>query len=100
MFTRRFFLRASAVAMAGVGLAPAWLVRAAAQEGRRRKILVAIFQRGAADGLNVVVPFFEPRYYDLKRQPELLLNVQEAFDNEELGQFLANLGFAALIDVL
>jgi hypothetical protein len=28
------------------------------------------------------------RYYDLKRRPELLLNVQEAFDNEELGQFL------------
>ena len=59
MLTRRFFLRASAVAMAGVGVAPAWLVRAAAQESRRRKILVAIFQRGAADGLNVVVPFFE-----------------------------------------
>jgi uncharacterized protein (DUF1501 family) len=64
MLTRRFFLRASAVAMAGVGAAPAWLVRAAAQEGRRRKIFVAIFQRGAADGLNIVVPFFEKRYYD------------------------------------
>src|SRR5262245_10407734 len=64
MWTRRFFLRASAVAMAGVGVAPAWLVRAAAQEGRRRKILVAIFQRGAADGLNIVVPFFEKAYYD------------------------------------
>jgi len=44
-------------------MAPAWLVRAAAQESRRRKILVAIFQRGAADGLNIVVPFFETRYY-------------------------------------
>jgi hypothetical protein len=29
------------------------------------------------------------RYYDLRRQPELLLNIQEAFDNEELGHFLA-----------
>ena len=64
MWTRRFFLRASAVAMAGVGVAPAWLVRAAAQESRRRRILVAIFQRGAADGLNIVVPFFEKRYYE------------------------------------
>jgi uncharacterized protein (DUF1501 family) len=64
MWSRRFFLRASAVAMAGVGVAPAWLVRAAAQQSRRRKILVAIFQRGAADGLNIVVPFFETRYYD------------------------------------
>jgi uncharacterized protein (DUF1501 family) len=64
MYSRRFFLRASAVAMAGVGMAPPWLVRAAAETSRRRKILVAIFQRGAADGLNVVVPFFESRYYD------------------------------------
>ena len=31
----------------------------------------------------------EPRYYDLKRQPELLLNIQETFDNRELGEFLA-----------
>jgi hypothetical protein len=31
------------------------------------------------------------RYYDLRRQPELLLNVQEAFENEELGHFLASI---------
>src|SRR5437870_7308725 len=66
MLPRRFFLRASAVAMAGVGLAPAWLVRAAAQAANNRKILVAIFQRGAADGLNVVVPFFEKLYYEMR----------------------------------
>src|SRR5262249_20731457 len=29
-----------------------------------------------------------PRYYDLKRQPELLLNIEEAFENRELGEFL------------
>ena len=39
-------------------------------------------------------PGGEPRYYDLKRQPELLLNLQEAFDNEELGQFLAAINSA------
>jgi uncharacterized protein (DUF1501 family) len=66
MLTRRFFLRASAVAMAGVGAAPSWLVRTAAQTSTRRKILVAIFQRGAADGLNIVVPFFEKRYYEAR----------------------------------
>ena len=66
MLTRRCFLRASAVAMAGVGVAPPWLVRTAAQSSTKRKILVAIFQRGAADGLNTVVPFFEKRYYDLR----------------------------------
>jgi uncharacterized protein (DUF1501 family) len=66
MLTRRFFLRNSTVALAGVGLAPSWMVRVAAQGGRRRKILVAVFQRGAADGLNVVVPFFEKRYYEVR----------------------------------
>ena len=66
MLTRRCFLRASAVAMAGVGAAPPWLIRTAAHSSTKRKILVAIFQRGAADGLNTVVPFFEKRYYDLR----------------------------------
>ncbi len=32
----------------------------------RKKILVAIFQRGAADGLNIVVPHGEKAYYDLR----------------------------------
>jgi len=48
---------------------PEGLPRAAARghQGKTgRKILVAIFQRGAADGLNVVVPFFEPRYYQVR----------------------------------
>jgi hypothetical protein len=36
----------------------------------------------------------EFRYYDLKRQPELLLNVQEAFENQEMGQFLAAINSA------
>ncbi len=55
--------------MVGTGSAPLWLQRAAlagdATE-RRRKVLVAIFQRGAADGLNIVVPHGEPRYYELR----------------------------------
>ena len=69
MLTRRSFLRTSAIAIGAAGTAPAWLLRAAAQGSRGktgRKILVAIFQRGAADGLNIVVPFFEPRYYQLR----------------------------------
>jgi uncharacterized protein (DUF1501 family) len=67
--SRRIFLRNSAIAMAGVGAAPVWLQRAAfaaEQQGARRKVLVAIFQRGAADGLNIVVPHGEKRYYDLR----------------------------------
>jgi uncharacterized protein (DUF1501 family) len=41
------------------------MLRAAAQSKGKRKTLIAVFQRGAADGLNIVVPFFEPRYYQL-----------------------------------
>ena len=56
--------------MVGVGAAPLWLQRAAfagrAARARRKKVLVAIFQRGAADGLNIVVPHGEQRYYDLR----------------------------------
>src|SRR5579859_5939965 len=66
MLTRRIFLRGSAIAMAGMGEAPMWLARAAAAEGRKRKTLVAIFMRGAADGLNIVVPFGDPLYRELR----------------------------------
>ena len=66
MLTRRYFMRASAIAVAGMGAAPSWLVRAAAPAETRGKILIAIFQRGAADGLNIVVPHFEKRYYELR----------------------------------
>ncbi len=66
MLTRRFFLRGSAIVLAGSGTVPGWLARAAATEGKRRKILVAIFLRGAADGLNIVVPFTERRYHELR----------------------------------
>ncbi len=65
MLTRRSFLRTSATALAAAG-APNWLLRMAAQGKSGRKVLVAIFQRGAADGLNVVVPYFEPRYYQVR----------------------------------
>ena len=66
MLTRRIFLRGGAMVMTGIGAAPSWLARAAEGTTGKRKILVAIFQRGAADGLNVVVPFAEKRYYELR----------------------------------
>ena len=69
MTSRRVFLKGSAFAIFGVGSIPAWLSRSVyAADGtpRRKKILVAIFQRGAVDGLNMVVPFGEPRYYEMR----------------------------------
>jgi uncharacterized protein (DUF1501 family) len=68
MPSRRVFLKGSALAMFGVGSMPAWLGRSlyAGNLENRKKILVAIFQRGAVDGLNMVIPFGEPRYYELR----------------------------------
>ena len=66
MLTRRCFLRGPAVVMAGYGSAPLWLARAASAAETKHKTLVVIFQRGAADGLNIVAPFSEARYKELR----------------------------------
>jgi uncharacterized protein (DUF1501 family) len=69
MPTRRVFLKDSALALFGVGAAPAWLARASFAKdapGARKKILIAIFQRGAVDGLNVVIPHADRAYYALR----------------------------------
>src|SRR5882762_4988318 len=55
--------------MFGVGAVPTWLSRAVFAQtapGARQKILIAIFQRGAVDGLNMVVPHGEPAYYEMR----------------------------------
>ncbi len=64
--TRRVFLRNGAIALVSLGFAPSFLARTAQAAGSRRKVLVAIFQRGAVDGLNLVVPFGEQAYYDAR----------------------------------
>src|SRR3990172_360070 len=64
--TRRFFLKSSGIALVGWGVVPRFLARAAAATAGKGKILVVIFQRGAADGLNIVVPHAEKTYYDLR----------------------------------
>lgn len=69
MTTRRVFIRNSALTVAGTTAVPAFLRRAAfgAQTpGVRTKRLVVIFQRGAADGLNIVVPHGEQAYYAMR----------------------------------
>src|SRR5215208_293325 len=66
---RRFFLKSGSIALASIGLSlspPAFLERIALGQttSGKRKTLIAIFQRGAVDGLNMVVPFGESNYYD------------------------------------
>ena len=66
-FSRRYFLKQGSVAMVGLSAMPAFLQRAAAATPMpSKKQLVVLFQRGAADGLNIVVPFGEPNYYRLR----------------------------------
>src|ERR1700755_342469 len=76
---RRFFLKSSGLALASMGLvgaAPSFLRRVVEAQGLtvtaapngRRKTLITIFQRGAVDGLNMVVPHGESAYYELRPQ--------------------------------
>jgi uncharacterized protein (DUF1501 family) len=67
--TRRVFLRNGGLAVVGTAAIPSFLARAAwgaAEPSTRTKRLVVIFQRGAADGLNIVVPHAEPQYYAMR----------------------------------
>jgi uncharacterized protein (DUF1501 family) len=65
MVSRRVFLKNGALAVVSLGFAPSFLARTAFAQGRsaRAKLLIAIFQRGAVDGLNMIVPFGETDYY-------------------------------------
>jgi uncharacterized protein (DUF1501 family) len=64
MIDRRFFLKSSGLALVAGGLLPNVFVKmAGAATTKGKKVLVAIFQRGAVDGLNVVVPYGEQAYY-------------------------------------
>ena len=63
MISRRIFLRDGGLALVSLGFAPSFLARTAAASDARQKLLVAIFQRGAVDGLNMVVPYGERAYY-------------------------------------
>lgn len=72
---RRYFLKSGGVAIASFGFmaaAPRFLHQfASAAENTtgaaKKKVLVTIFQRGAVDGLNMVVPFGESEYYNVRR---------------------------------
>ncbi len=62
MLTRRALLKAGACALVAVAAPPRFLARAANAADARRKVLVAVFQRGAVDGLSMVVPYGDRDY--------------------------------------
>jgi uncharacterized protein (DUF1501 family) len=64
VISRRVFLKNGSFALVSLGFAPSFLARTAYAAGATRpKRLIAIFQRGAVDGLSVVVPFGDSEYY-------------------------------------
>ena len=70
---RRFFLKSGGLALAGLGLSGAVpgvlqsLAAAASPAGAEKRVLIVLFQRGAVDGLNMVVPHAESAYYAARR---------------------------------
>jgi uncharacterized protein (DUF1501 family) len=84
--TRRVFLKNGGIAIASVGLLPAlgpsFLQRAVfAQDrpaGKRKKTLVCLFMRGAADGLSVVVPHGEAELY--RSRPNIAIPKAQVVD--------------------
>src|SRR6266404_9643183 len=79
--TRRVFLKNGALAVVATTAIPAFLSRAAFAAGgigAGRKRLVVIFQRGAADGLNIVVPHGESAYYSMR--PTIAIRQNDVVD--------------------
>jgi uncharacterized protein (DUF1501 family) len=66
MMTRRIFLKSTGMSLVTLGFAPSFLARTAEAAGTRRKLLIAIFQRGAVDGLNMIVPHGDAEYYRVR----------------------------------
>lgn len=69
---RRVFLKSGALSLVTLGLSPSFLRRTAfampLPRAARGKTLIVLFQRGAADALNVVVPFGDRGYYAARPQ--------------------------------
>src|SRR4051812_13516236 len=63
MISRRIFLKNGGLALVSLGFAPRFLGRTVEASGSSRRVLITIFQRGAVDGLNMIVPFGERDYY-------------------------------------
>lgn len=81
-FTRRGFMKGGALALVGTSSIPTFLTRSVLAEGTtaaaNNKKLIVLFQRGAVDGLNVVVPYREKNYYSMR--PSIAIKQNEVLD--------------------
>src|SRR5271167_1146287 len=80
--SRRGFMKGGALALIGTSTIPAFLSRSVLAEvttaAANKKRLVVLFQRGAVDGLNVVVPYQEKNYYSMR--PTIAIKQNEVID--------------------
>src|SRR5881396_3312374 len=98
--SRRVFVKSGGLALFSLGLDPLFLARAAFASYRplppfpalSRPILVCLFQRGAVDGLNMIVPHGDPIYY--QERPRIAVAEKDVLDVD--GYFGLHPGLAAL----
>src|SRR5216110_3668124 len=84
--SRRVFVKSGGLALFSFGLDPLFLARAAFASYRplppstvfSRPILVCLFQRGAVDGLNMIVPHGDPVYY--RERPRIAVPEKDVLD--------------------
>lgn len=85
--SRRFFVKQGALAFAAIGagalfgpdfLRSSVLAAETRKGGGGRRVLVCLFQRGAADGLSMVVPYGDKDYYKLRSDIALAAPTQKA----------------------
>jgi uncharacterized protein (DUF1501 family) len=80
--SRRGFMKGGALALVGTSVIPSFLLRSVMAEATtaaaNNKKLVVLFQRGAADGLNIVVPYQEKNYYSMR--PSIAIKQQDVVD--------------------
>src|SRR2546425_9069011 len=84
--SRRVFVKSGGLALVSLGLDPLFLERAAFASYRQlpsvtaqsRPILVCLFQRGALDGLNMIVPHGDPIYY--QERPRIAVPEKDVLD--------------------
>ncbi len=100
-FSRRGFMKGGALALVGTSTIPAFLTRSVLAEATtaaaNNKKLIVLFQRGAVDGLNVVVPYQEKNYYSMR--PSIAIKQNEVLDlNGFFGLHPAMASFKPLYD--
>ena len=80
--TRRVFMKSGAMVVVGASAVPSFLTRSVLAQATTAQLqgkkLVVIFQRGAADGLNIVVPHREKTYYE--QRPTIAIPQNQVID--------------------